>query len=782
MRIHERILKLIASSEERCLDRQQLSERLVQAGLQDAELSQAVDELVTNGALIETKNLALRISEQKDQRLGQILFRSNGSARLVPLIESRDDSEAQLVIYKEDTGTAMHGDYVITRLLNRSRRVAKAKKGLARSDSTKTRLRVIRVMYRPNSEVIGTLKKSANQWTLIPDDPRFVHRFVIGNSEDSHINYEEGDKVISQRLEWSQASLPPPARILECLGKSLSPDAELRAILSKYELKEHFPEPVMQQVKSMPKQVGTADCKGRQDCRDDFTFTIDPDDAKDFDDALSIAALPEGRLKVGIHIADVAAYVPLNSPLDTEAQKRGNSTYLVGSVIPMLPHQLSNGLCSLIEGADRLTKSCFITFDKEAEIVEASFSNTVIHSNKRLTYRQALAFLHESDVSKIKATPMPEAHQTGSMGCSLDSLSDTKLKKLQTAIIQLNELATKLRAKRFGAGSLDLEMSEVKIYLDKAGRAERLEKQHHDASHQLIEEFMLCANEQVAKHMKKKRIPCIYRVHDEPEEIRLNELRETMQQSGLKCGNLTRPREMAQLLTKLKKHPQGASLKVHVLRSLKQAQYRARSDGHYGLAKRDYTHFTSPIRRYSDLIVHRILERSIFPGRQPLEKTPYPQSTLDSISEHLCLTERTSVDAERESIKTKLLEYFERELEQRQLPKHTALITDVKRHGLFVELCESQAFGFLPVHQLPKDYYYVSRDGRALKGRQQRSSYSIGQQVEISIDRVDRIKRQIDFKLTEKGINKNTPERSARDLARVRKARRFKLRKDHRKK
>ena len=474
--------------------------------------------------------------------------------------------------------------------------------------------------------------------------------------------------------------------------------------------------------------------------------------------------------------------MPANSPLDIEAQKRGNSTYLVGSVIPMLPHPLSNGLCSLIEGADRLTKSCFITFDSQSDIIEVSFDNTVIHSNKRLTYRQALAFLNESDLSKIKTTPMPEAHQTGSMGCPLDSLADATLKKLQTAIIQLNELAIKLRAKRFAMGSLDLEMSEVKIYLDKTGRADRLEKQAHDGSHQLIEEFMLCANEQVAKHMKKKRIPCIYRVHDEPEEIRLNELRETMQQSGLKCGNLARPREMAQLLTKLKNHPQGAFLKVHVLKSLKQAQYRARSDGHYGLAKRDYTHFTSPIRRYSDLIVHRILERSIFKGQPALEKNAYPQNKLDSMSEHLCLTERTSVDAERESIKTKLLEYFEGELTENNPPKHSAMITDVKRHGLFIELCESQAFGFLPTSGLPKDHYYISRDGRALKGRHQRSNYPIGKKIEVSVEKVDRIKRQIDFKIAEGDSSKNTIAHSARDLARVRKARRFKLKKDHRKK
>ena len=380
-----------------------------------------------------------------------------------------------------------------------------------------------------------------------------------------------------QRLEWTRPSLPPPVRIIECLGKSLSPGAELQAILSKYNLNQNFPQAVLDQVNAMPVQVSAAACLGRKDCRDQLTLTIDPDDAKDFDDALSIEALPDACLKIGIHIADVAAYVQANSPLDIEAQKRGNSTYLVGSVIPMLPHRLSNGLCSLIEGADRLTKTCFITFDSDASVIDVSFNNTVINSNKRLTYRQALAFLNESDLSKIKLTPMPESHQTGSLGCSLDSLSDVMLKKLQSAIIQLYELAMKLRLKRFTTGSLDLEMHEVKIYLDSAGRAARLEKQYHDASHQLIEEFMLCANEQVAKYVRKNRIPCLYRVHDEPEEIRLNELRETMQQNGLKCGNLARPLEMAQLLKKLKNHPQSASLKVHVLRSLKQAQYRARA-------------------------------------------------------------------------------------------------------------------------------------------------------------------------------------------------------------
>ena len=579
-------------------------------------------------------------------------------------------------------------------------------------------------------------------------------------------------------LEWTQRHLNPEGEIIEVLGRTNEPDAEFKAILYKYDLNPKFPAAVEKQTEAVPNSVPEKDTKGRQDCRDLFTFTIDPDDAKDFDDAISVEDLSDGKTRVGIHIADVSAYVKPGSPLDVEAQKRGNSTYLVGTVIPMLPHALSNGLCSLVEAEDRLTKSCFITYSSKAEITEVSFANTVIKSNKRLTYKQALAFMQEDDFDIVRKTPLPPKHQTGSIGRPLEDLSEGEMQSLQKHIRKLWDIASILRQRRFTKGSLDLDMTDVKIYVDEDGYADRLEKQFNDESHQLIEEYMLSANEQVAKIMKKENFPCIYRVHDEPDEDKLNELRETMMSFGVSCGNLTKPREMAALLKKLKEHPQGYTLKVHVLRSLKQAQYRASSDGHYGLAKPDYTHFTSPIRRYSDLIVHRVLDAYLH--KIKAESAPakpeirYTQGKLESLGDHLCVTERNSVDAERESVKTKLLEYFDHELKKDAKQTFKAVISDVKNHGLFVELTDSMAFGMVHISTLDDDFYHATEDGTALVGRRKKKTYSLGQYISVQVERVDRYKRQIDFRVTAATNNNSAVGKSAKDLTKMRKERRTK--------
>tara|TARA_A100001015_G_C14983407_1_gene710478 strand:- start:794 stop:1915 length:1122 start_codon:yes stop_codon:yes gene_type:complete len=294
-------------------------------------------------------------------------------------------------------------------------------------------------------------------------------------------------------------------------------------------------------------------------------------------------------------------------------------------------------------------------------------------------------------------------------------------------------------------------MTSVKIYVDEEGYADRIEKEFNDESHQLIEEFMLSANEQVARTMKKQDFPCIYRVHDEPEEEKLKELRETMQSFGVQCGNLQKPREMALLLKKLKEHPQGYTLKVHVLRSLKQAQYRASADGHYGLSKPDYTHFTSPIRRYSDLIVHRILDGYLCKTRADSAlgepEIRYNQGKLESLGDHISVTERNSVDAERESVKTKLLEFFDRELQEEQKQHFKAIITDVKNHGLFVELTDTLAFGMVHISTLDDDFYHPNPEGTALIGRRKKRTYALGQYIMVQVERVDRFKRQIDFRV-----------------------------------
>ena len=578
-------------------------------------------------------------------------------------------------------------------------------------------------------------------------------------------------------LEWKQRHLNPEGEIIEVFGRTHEPDAEFKAILYKYDLNPRFPSAVEQQTKDIPDVVRSEDIGNRQDCRDLFTFTIDPDDAKDFDDALSLELLEDGKTRVGVHIADVSAYVKPGSPLDREAQERGNSTYLVGTVIPMLPHALSNGLCSLVEAEDRLTKTCFITFNDSADISEVKFANTVINSNKRLTYKQAYAFMQMDDLAEIRNTPLPPKHQTGSTGRSLDKVTDEEMATLKKYIGKLWQIAKQLRERRFRKGSLDLDMTSVKIYVDEEGYADRIEKEFNDESHQLIEEFMLSANEQVARTMKKQDFPCIYRVHDEPEEEKLKELRETMQSFGVQCGNLQKPREMTLLLKKLKEHPQGYTLKVHVLRSLKQAQYRASADGHYGLSKPDYTHFTSPIRRYSDLIVHRILDgylcktRADSALREP--EIRYNQGKLESLGDHISVTERNSVDAERESVKTKLLEFYDRELQKEQKQHFKAIITDVKNHGLFVELTDTLAFGMVHISTLDDDFYHPNPEGTALIGRRKKRTYALGQYIMVQVERVDRFKRQIDFRVVltddrDKGKKPGKPFKGRRkiDLAR----------------
>ena len=363
----------------------------------------------------------------------------------------------------------------------------------------KPNVRVIRILKRARITIPGTLEQAKHASYVIPDDPRIIHDILVPDPKNSGLKPipKVGDKVVVKMLEWKQRHLNPEGEIMEVLGRTHEPDAEFKAILYKYDLNPRFPSAVEQQTKDIPDVVRSEDIGNRQDCRDIFTFTIDPDDAKDFDDALSLELLEDGKTRVGVHIADVSAYVKPGSPLDREAQERGNSTYLVGTVIPMLPHALSNGLCSLVEAEDRLTKTCFITFNDSADISEVKFANTVINSNKRLTYKQAYAFMQQDDLAEIRNTPLPPKHQTGSTGRSLNKVTDEEMATLKKYIGKLWQIAKQLRERRFRKGSLDLDMTSVKIYVDEEGYADRIEKEFNDESHQLIEEFMLSANEQV---------------------------------------------------------------------------------------------------------------------------------------------------------------------------------------------------------------------------------------------------------------------------------------------
>ncbi len=783
MDLRQKLLTLFGAKDYIPLRREEILTVLKLDKTETKDAHNLLDQMLERGEIARLKKDRLCIPEDADLVSGRILFRQSGAATLIPDSKPGMSVMDGYPVAAEDTGVAMHGDTVLARKNDKPRRPFRGKGPRGRpayDPNEKQSVRVIRILKRAREIVTGSLEQGRHATYVIPDDPRIIQDILVPDPSNSGILPipKKGDKVVVKLLEWRQRHLNPEGEILEVLGRTYEPDAEFKAILYKYNLNPKFPSAVQQQTEKVPDKVQPKEMEGRKDCRDLFTFTIDPDDAKDFDDALSLEELEGGKTRIGVHIADVSAYVKPGSPLDVEAQERGNSTYLVGTVIPMLPHALSNGLCSLVEAENRLTKTCFITYSSEAAVIDVSFANTVINSNKRLTYKQAFAFMTQDDLEAVRKTPLPPKHQTGSTGRSLDEVSEEEMLTLQQHIRKLWDIASVLRQARFRKGSLDLDMTDVKIYVDEEGYADRIEKQFNDESHQLIEEFMLSANEQVAKAMKKNNFPCIYRVHDEPEEQKLNELRETMLTFGVQCGNLNKPREMSALLKKLKDHPQGYTLKIHVLRSLKQAQYRGSADGHYGLAKPDYTHFTSPIRRYSDLIVHRVLDAYMHKiGVDSAPNTPeirYTQGKLDSLGDHLCVTERNSVEAERESVKTKLLEFFEREIKKDAKQSFKAIISDVKNHGLMIELTESLAFGMVHISTLDDDFYHPNDDGTALVGRRKRNTYSLGQYIQVQVERVDRFKRQIDFRVISAEGDQSAVGKTPKDLNALRKERRAK--------
>jgi len=467
----------------------------------------------------------------------------------------------------------------------------------------------------------------------------------------------------------------------------------------------------LEQADRISEKIDARQLDGREDLRNEFVVTIDPDDARDFDDAIHVEKIANGGWHLGVHIADVAAYVEPGGALDREARHRGNSVYLPDRVVPMLPERLSNGVCSLHPGVDRFTHSVFIHFDKNGAVKRARFARSVIRSAHRLTYKQAYAIL--------KSAP-----------------GDQLSKRLHVAW----ELASLLRRKRFEHGSLDLDFPDVKVWLDEGGKPVRLERVENDESHQLIEEFMLAANEAVARELKNRAVPTIYRVHEDPDPDKLAEYREFVLSFNYKVGDLTNRGEIQRLLASIRGKPEEQALKIGLLKSLKRARYFSQPLGHYGLAKPNYLHFTSPIRRYADLIVHRAL------AQHDGKRGPrIDMSQVASIAEHISTTERIAADAEIESVRMKKLEFFQRQLDERNPRIFRAAIVDVRNYGLAVELPDALITGLVHVSSLADDFYLFEPARRQLIGRRSRKRFSIGDEVRVFVVRVDAFKRQVDF-------------------------------------
>ncbi len=578
-----------------------------------------------------------------------------------------------------------------------------------------------------------TAQRSPNFYYVVPDDPRFVHDVYVrpvaavydrrgrgAPKEDrrSQTAATVGDKVVVRLDAWESRHVNPEGEIIEVLGPATAPGIDVLSIIRKYHLPAEFPKDVLDQAERISEQIGARQLEGREDLRKEFIVTIDPDDARDFDDAIHVEKTKNGW-QLGVHIADVAAYVEPGSALDREARRRGNSVYLPDRVIPMLPERLSNGVCSLNPGVDRLTHSVFINFDKNGVAKSARFAHSVIRSAHRLTYKQAYAILTS-----------PPRDQLG--------------ERLHLAW----ELAALLRQKRFEHGSLDLDFPEVKVWVDKQGHPVRLERVENDESHQLIEEFMLAANEAVARELKKHAIPTVYRVHENPDPEKLAEYREFVLSFNYRVGDLTHRAELQRLLASIHRKPEEQALKVALLKSLKRARYASQPLGHYGLAKANYLHFTSPIRRYADLVVHRALGLDgASRRRRDAARSHYQpdMGEIASIAEHLSMTERTAADAEIDAAQMKKLEFFQRQLDERNPQIFRAAIVDVRNYGLMVELPDALITGLVHVSSLTNDFYLFEPARRQLIGRRSRKRFKIGDEVSVFVARVDTFKRQVDF-------------------------------------
>src|SRR6476646_2832746 len=704
-KIREQILALLSRKDYRPLDKTDIARKLGLTASERVALRKTLRELERAGQIARIRKSRYVLPAEADLIAGKLSIHQVGYGFLTPETPGGPD----VFIAAENIGTAMHGDRVVARISRDTPddRIKGRREG-----------RVIRILERAHDTIVGTLQRSRNFHYVVPDDPRFVHdvyvRPVAAVQGDRRSETEAaiGDKVVVRLDDWQSRHVNPEGEIIEVLGPASAPGVDVLSIIRKYHLPTEFPSDVLEQAERIPERVEAQQIAGREDLRNQFIVTIDPDDARDFDDAINVEKFANGGWQLGVHIADVAAYVEPGSALDREARRRGNSVYLPDRVIPMLPERLSNGVCSLKPEVDRLSHSVFIQFDKRGVAKSARFARSVIRSAHRLTYKEAHAILGS-----------PPRDRLG--------------ERLHLAW----ELGALLRRRRFEHGALDLDFPEVKVSVDAQGKPVRLERVENDESHQLIEEFMLVANEAVARELKTRAIPTVYRVHENPDPEKLAEYREFVLSFGYKVGDLTHRAELQRLLAETRGKAEEQALKVGLLKSLKRARYYPQPLGHYGLAKTNYLHFTSPIRRYADLVVHRAL------GSDTTSRRSYHMGMAEiaSIAEHISTTERNAADAEMDAAQMKKLEFFQQQLAGRKPQIFSATVVDVRNYGLMVELPDALITGLIHVSSLTDDFYVFEPARRQLIGRRSRKGFRVGDDLSVFVARVDVFKRQVDF-------------------------------------
>ncbi|MBZ4686621.1 MAG: ribonuclease [Clostridia bacterium] len=666
-------------------------------------------EMERNGDVIVTRKNKYGIPERMGLLVGYLQAHQKGYAFLIPERKPERYEGGDVYISAANTNGAMHNDRVIVRLLGKL------------SGSQKPEGEVIRILKRSNTTVVGTLERSRNFGFVIPDDSRMYYDIFIPSEEMG--GAQTGDKVVVKITTWPESRRSPEGKIIEILGAKGEKGVDVLSIVRKYELPEEFPADVLQEAEKVAK-IPEGELSNRRDLRDIRMVTIDGEDAKDLDDAVSISRLQNGNYHLGVHIADVGYYVKHGTKLDQEAFERGTSVYLVDRVIPMLPPELSNGICSLNAGEIRLAMSVLMEVDHQGNVKEYEITPSVINIDRRLTY---------STVNKILLN------------------NDEELKKEYANFLDdfylMQELCGILKKKRLKRGSIDFEFPESKVKLDEEGKPVEIVKVERGIAERIIEEFMILANETVAEHMYWLEIPFVYRVHEEPEPDDMEALNNFLHTFGYHIratDDGVHPASFREIIEKVKGQPEEKVINTVMLRSMKHARYSNQALGHFGLASTYYSHFTSPIRRYPDLVIHRIIRETLKKGSLGPKRIEQLQQFTAEASEQSSIREKVAEEAERESLDLKKVEYMERHLGE----IFEGIISSVTSFGFFVEL-ENTVEGLVHVSTLTDDFYHFDEKNLALYGEHTGKIFKIGKPVKVQVAKVNTEQRQIDFELIE---------------------------------